>query len=224
MADPTQTLNRLVKAARQVGRLVYEHRQEAFLKVGSPGPWGVSYNGYCVAMALEWCRLRMSNDDFDFDRATRTLRAPPLEILRLHARIVATDIPTVLAEMKMVSGHALACYLLSWPNMAVKMASSGSSGLYLITYGDLKGASADSTHVVAVQYSGGASGRTHQRYFDANLGHFLFDNMTTFGTFMTHVVDNGYKALGYRTAYILPVMWSGSTSGTVADRKKIFGR
>jgi hypothetical protein len=219
---PDQDLHKiegLMTFARTKDRLVYEHRQGQVLDVGQPGPWGISLKGYCVAMSVEWCRLRLSNEDFDYDFRRKKLDGPPVHILALHRRIDTVGVAQVLAELNLLAGAATACRLRpTWERLSTHLAANG---LYIVTFAS----DTDPTgHVVAFEMQASDVNKPAFRFFDPNYGHFLFDSRRIFDAFMTNFLNYGYAAFDvYNHAWIQPVSWSGVTTGKVAALKQKFG-
>ena len=222
-ANPAK-LDLLMRAARNTGRLVYEHRQGDFLQVGRPGPWGVSLNGYCVAMAIEWCRLRTVNDDFDYDRAARVLRSPPLDILSLHARVVNLDVSSVLHEKGLKAGTARQAMPYHWTALHGVFQALDEAGLFIVTFARHRRDTSDPKHVIAFQIDPGGAA---QRLFDPNFGHIAFDNPAGFAGFMEKFLGWGYGApMEYSRAYVLPVasrLWQGVRASSVSALRQRFG-
>ena len=204
------------KDAKKAGELVYAMDQGQTDVMTMPGPWGAAYSGFCNGLAIKWLKLRLSNDDFDYDHKTQVLEYPHWHATREQNIYEDHDDPTALAQqnLRLTGGKTT----LPGPPSAQLMANTvaTASGLYLVGFFRSGGG-----HGVAME-SNLASGLFH--YFDANYGHFVLKGPTRFKAWLTEfLIDSGYQARYLTRTEIDKVESMGIQKGRVAALKAAHG-
>jgi len=204
------------RAAKRAGELVYAMDQGQTEVMTTPGPWGAAYSGFCNGLAIKWLKLRLSNEDYDYDAKAKVLEFPHWHATREQNVYEDHDDPTALAQQNLrLTGSKKT---LMGPPSAALMAGhvAGASGLYLVGFFRSGGG-----HGVAME-SNTASGLF--RYFDANFGHFVLKGQTRFTQWLgKFLIDSGYYSRYLVRTEIDKAEGMGAQRGKVAALRAKFG-
>jgi Yersinia/Haemophilus virulence surface antigen len=199
--------------ARAANELVYEYLQgHSAYNYKDIGPWGAVRNGYCAALSMKWTSMRMQGKDLNFDSKTLMGEKQDWTITRLHNMTKDDNgYDIVLAELQLKRGPQT--IQSGSPSATWLTAHTGrEQGCYLVSFKRSGGG-----HMVAIQYSG-----KQFRYFDANFGHFVFNDQSRCKTWLSGFLGlSGYQARYDVATVVSKVNWMGSSS--VASLVQKFG-
>lgn len=186
---------------------IYDYSQADSVICTQPGPWGDAYLGYCAAMAIEWCGLRLDGKDFEFDEETKKVTTPPWRVTKYQQPF---DFNAALWDLGLAFDGTPPTRTGFFVGTSFHMHASG-EGIYLLVMRKPEG----SAHAVAFQTGPGKE----FRHFDPNRGLYLGTcDMNQFATWWnTHSISVGYQGR-YTTSWTLMKIkttwrfWSSSHS------------
>jgi hypothetical protein len=185
----------LQKEAKTKGTLVFAMDQAQTPAMTQPGPWGTSFDGYCLGLAVQWVSYAYANKCFPTD-ASKVCDYPPWQAT-MSQTLSDTSADTVwpgrwkvtAAECQMTLSDGLRAMRNTKPTAdflySIVTKAYGCYGVSLV--------SSTSAHAIALRH--GKDNRMH--LFDANYGHFSVRDHTVLKAFLSWSL----KKSGYDTRY-----------------------
>ena len=188
---------------RQRGELVYRFKQSESPVLTQPGPWGRSlpnqpgdarWNGYCAALAVLWCSLRSAELDYQYDKGTKRLdgiadwRAAKEQSI-YRGGTLANSYAEENDVLRLFQRNGFHGVQIKHMNIGAtgehvrNTIQAKEAGLYYLS---LKGNAGG--HGVATQLDKDGT----WRFFDANYGHFVFQNGERFQWFLNQLMRRMY--------------------------------
>ncbi len=187
--------NALQTEAKAKGTLVFAMNQAQTPVMTQPGPWGTSFDGFCIGLAAQWISYCYAKKTFPVD-GSKVCENPPWESTLSQTLSDTSEVTVWPARWKaatstfqMTLSDGLIATRSTAPTAAfmhsIVIKAYGCYGVTLVRDGG--------AHAIALRHA--PDNRMH--LFDANNGHFSVKDHTVLKPFLTWYL----KTSGYDTRY-----------------------